>query len=116
MATKIFVPVIIGVFGVLAGCTTTARINHRDIESMEINCSQKEEQIAFIKSQWPSEDDQFVSGFMLTGLMGIISTHMDGTYQDRRDLQDGKVTSSLRLKIEQIEQTCARYELSQQPY
>lgn len=113
MATKVFLPLIVAAI-TLSGCTTTARLSHRDIEKMPINCERKEEQLAFVRSQFPSPSDQFLSGLMVTSTLGFLNTHRDGTYKDRMDLLNGVTTNSIRIKIEQIEQVCARYELSRQ--
>jgi hypothetical protein len=93
----------------LAGCTTTARMNRHDIGAIQIDCTKKQQQLNFLRSQWPSGTEQMINGLMISSSLGFVSTVADGTYQDRRDWNDGGLTSALRLKIYQIESLCANY-------
>ncbi|CAB4133481.1 hypothetical protein UFOVP257_214 [uncultured Caudovirales phage] len=90
----------------LAGCTTTARMSRQDLVNFRIDCSKKQEQIDFLMSQWPSDNDRILNGLMLTSSSGFIATVADGTYQERKDLNDGRYTTQLRLMIRDIQTSC----------
>ena len=92
-----------------AGCTTTARMDRANFEAMQIDCTRKQEQLDFLRAQWPSQNELISNGMMITSSIGYILTNADGTYEKRRNMADGGYTSSLRLKIEQVKSVCANY-------
>jgi len=93
----------------LAGCTTTARMNRHDIDNITIDCTKKQQQLDFLRSQWPGDNERIANAMILSSTAGFISSITDGTYQDRKDWADGGLTSTLRLKILQVKETCANY-------
>ena len=93
----------------LAGCTTTARMSHREISYMQIDCTKKQQQLDFLRSQWPSENERIVNGLMITSSMGFINSVVDGTYQERKDWMDGYLINALRMKIRTIREQCHAY-------
>lgn len=92
----------------LAGCTTTARMDFQSLNRFQVNCKQKYEQLAFLKSQWPSANDQILNGLMISSSVGYVNSLADGTYQERRYLNEGRYTAVLRLLIDQVRQ-CPDY-------
>lgn len=92
----------------LAGCTTTARMDLQGINQFRVNCAKKYEQLEFLQSQWPSQNERIVNGLMISSTFGFVSTVADGTYEERRHLNDGRYTSALRLLIDQVRQ-CPDY-------
>ena len=94
---------------VLAGCTTTARMNRHEIDAITIDCTKKQQQLDFLRSQWPSNNERIINGLMISSTVGFINSVADGTYQDRRDWNDGGLTNSLRIKIDQIKSVCHAY-------
>lgn len=93
----------------LAGCTTTARMTHREISYMQIDCTKKQEQLDFLRSQWPSDNERIVNGLIITSTMGFVSSVADGTYQERKDWMDGYLINALRMKIRTIREQCHAY-------
>lgn len=89
---------------VLAGCTTTSRMDFQSINYFNVNCAKKYEQLEFLQSQWPSDRDIFVSGSMISNTAGFFATVADGTYQERRYLDEGRYTAVLRMLIDQVKQ------------
>lgn len=89
-----------------AGCTTTARMSLHDLDHFKIDCSKKQEQLEFLNTQWPSDRDRFINAFTITSTAGYVLSNADGTYQERRKLNDGYYTNSLRILIYQIESRC----------
>ena len=53
-------------------------------------------------------DEQFTNALMLTSTIGYLSSIADGTYQQRRDFNDG-YNGGIRLKIDQIKSVCHAY-------
>jgi hypothetical protein len=88
------------------GCTTTARMDFAGLNQFRIDCSKKQEQLDFLRSQWPSESEQLISNLMVTSTTGYILSNADGTYQDRMYLQKGAYTSVLRKLIYDVKRTC----------
>ena len=110
MDTKKYLPLILA----LSGCTTTATMSRHDINHMVIDCRHKNEQIAFLRSQFPDQNERLKNGLILTSSLGFVSSVADGTYPERKELYDGAYTSAIRLKIDQIENQCAYESLLQQ--
>lgn len=95
---------LLSVSAISAGCTTTARMDYQSLNHFRVNCSKKQEQLEFLYSQWPSSNDRLVNGMMISSTGGFIASVADGTYQERRYLNDGYYTSVLRLLIDQVKQ------------
>lgn len=104
MVTKIYLPLIFA----LAGCTTTAHMDRQTMNNMQIDCNHAQEQIDFLQSQWPSPQDTFVNSMMIRGWFGFISSVNDGTYNERRDWDQGGRTNAIRIQIDNIRNVCAR--------
>ncbi len=98
----------------MAGCTTTARMSRQDLVNFKIDCDHRQEQMDFLRSQWPSEKDMWINTFTVTSLTGVIVTSLDGTEKTRREMVDGYYTSQLRGMMDDIRTTCALYDLNQQ--
>jgi hypothetical protein len=79
------------------------------LNSMKIDCRHKDEQIAFLRSQYPSETDRITNSLMIRSTLGFIASNADGTYNERRGMDNGSYTSAIRLQIYNIEKTCAAY-------
>lgn len=91
----------------LSGCTTTSRMSRQDLINFKIDCAHKQEQIDFLRSQWPSDKDMAINSFTITSLTGVIMTSLDGTETTRREMVDGYYTTQLRSKIDDIRTYCA---------
>jgi hypothetical protein len=89
-----------------AGCTTTSRMSRQDLVNFKRDCAHKQEQLDFLRSQWPNDRDMAINTFTVTSLTGIIMTSADGTERSRREMVDGYYTTQLRLMIRDIQQTC----------
>ncbi len=89
-----------------AGCTTTSRMSRQDLINFKIDCAHKQEQLDFLRSQWPNDHDMAVNTFSMTSLTSIILTTADGTEKTRREMVDGYYTTQLRLMIKDIQTSC----------
>ena len=94
------------IVALLSGCTTTARIDFESLNRFQIDCSKKQEQLDFLRSQWPSGTEQLVNGMMISSMLGYISSNVDGTYNDRMHMNHGAYTTVLRKLIYDIKRTC----------
>ena len=84
-------------------------MNRHDIDNITIDCTKKQQQLDFLRSQWPSNNERIINSLMISSTAGFVNSVADGTYQDRRDWHDGGLISTLRLKIQQVKETCANY-------
>lgn len=91
----------------MSGCTTTATMDRQTMNSMNINCDKKQEQIDFIQSQQLSLRDQWVNTSIVTSWFGFLSANNDGTYKQRMEIQDGSVSNAIRIQTYMIEKACA---------
>jgi hypothetical protein len=74
----------------LAGCstTTTSRMDVVDLNHFQIDCKYRDEQIAFLQGQIPTENDRWKSAFRITGPVGAVTALIDGTYHEERATLD----------------------------
>ncbi len=96
------------IFVLVVGCTTTARMTRQELSSIKIDCNKKQEQLDFMSSQILKPDEIFTNALMLASTIGYLSSIADGTYQQRRDFNDG-YNGGIRLKIDQIKSVCHAY-------
>lgn len=90
----------------LAGCTTTSRMNVVDLDYYQIDCSRRDEQLAFLKRQMPTKNERLTNGLAMTSVFGTASSISQGTYQEERATFDRKQEAIARIKIYQIESQC----------
>jgi len=92
----------------VSGCTTTAYMDRHTMNNMVIDCTMSKEQIAFIESQKPSDDDSFINSMMIRSWLGYFASNSDGTYNNRRDWNNGARTNAVRLQVYNIQKTCTK--------
>lgn len=95
------------------GCTTPSRMNVVDLNHYQIDCSRREEQLAFLKSQMPTKNDRYINALRMTSVVGTASSMANGTYNEERATFDRRQEAIARLIIYQIESQCP--ELPRQP-
>lgn len=95
------------------GCTTSSRMNVVDLDYYQIDCSRREEQLAFLKQQMPTKNERIINGLAMTSVVGTVSSIANGSYQEDRATFDRKQQAIARIKIYQIESQCP--ELPRQP-
>lgn len=93
---------------VLSGCTTTSNMAVDDLNYFQIDCNRREEQLAFLRRQMPTQDDRLVNGLRMTSPVGLVATMVDGTYKEERATFDRKQEAIARVIIHQIESYCPR--------
>ena len=107
MRTKISI-----VFAVLllTGCstlTTESRITTQDLNHYKIDCSDKG-QAEFLESQRVSERDEFVNALIIRSWFGYFASINDGTYQERRNIDEGRRSSVQRMAEYDRRKTCGK--------
>jgi len=90
----------------LAGCTTPSRMNVQDLNHYQIDCSRREEQLAFLQGFFPTPNERIVNGLRITSPLGIVDTTADGTYYEERAMYDRRQESIARVIIHQIHSYC----------
>lgn len=94
----------------LTGCstmTTETRITTQDLNHYKIDCSDKG-QAAFLESQRVSERDEFINGLMIRSWFGYFAAINDGTYQERRNIDEGRRSSVQRMAEYDRRKTCGK--------
>jgi len=102
--TIVLVPVL------LVGCstmTTESRITTQDLNHYQIDCSDKG-QAAFLESQRVSERDEFVNALMIRSWFGYFAAINDGTYQERRNIDEGRRSAVQRMAEYDRRKTCGK--------
>lgn len=90
----------------VAGCTTTSRMDIADLDHFRIDCSRREEQLAFLERQFPGQGDRMINAFRVTSVVGTAASMYDGTYHEERALYENKHAAVARLLIFQIKSNC----------
>lgn len=91
---------------ILSGCTTPARMNVQDLNHYKIDCSRKEEQLAFLQGFFPTPNERIVNGMRMTSPTGSVYTMIDGTYYEERAMFDRRQEGIARVIIHQIHSYC----------
>jgi hypothetical protein len=94
----------------LVGCstmTTESRITTQDLNHYQIDCSDKG-QAAFLESQRVSERDEFVNALIIRSWFGFFASVNDGTYQERRNIDEGRRSSVQRMAEYDRRKTCGK--------
>lgn len=78
--------------------TTEARLTTKDLNRYQIDCS-AEGQKQFIESQRVSQRDEIVNALLIRSWFGYIASINDGTYQERRYIDEGR-RSAVQRKLE----------------
>lgn len=97
--------VVLGVI-VLAGCSTTSRMDIADLNHFQIDCNRREEQIAFLQQHMSTRTERLTNGLMMSSSAGVITTIGEGTYREHRALYDRRYDAVARLTIYQIQAYC----------
>ena len=90
----------------LSGCTTPARMNVQDLNHYKIDCSRRDEQLAFLQSYFPTPNERIVNGMRMTSPTGAVYTMIDGTYYEERAMFDRRQEGIARVIIHQIHSYC----------
>lgn len=90
----------------VTGCTTTSKMNIVDLNHYKIDCARKEEQLAFLQRQFPSEQDRWTNAFRMTSVVGTAMSVNDGTYLEERATFDNRQQAVARYLIYQIRNNC----------
>ena len=80
-----------------------------DLNYYQIDCSKRDEQIAFLKSQMSTVDDRLSSVFNTASLVGQIGTRIDGSYDQHQAIRNREYDAIARVKIDQLRRCDTNY-------
>lgn len=92
----------------LSGCstmTTETRLTTQDLNRYQIDCS-AEGQKQFIESQRVSQRDEIVNALIIRSWFGYFASLNDGTYQERRNIDEGRRSTVQRMVEYDRRKTC----------
>ena len=92
--------------GSLVGCTTPVTMPINDLNNYQVNCADRYNQLAFLRSQIPSQNDRVVTGLHMTNVFGVMNSVFEGTFEDQRAVYDRKQSAYALYWIRMIEQSC----------
>jgi hypothetical protein len=103
---------------VLSGCgtpTQRTRMDYQDLSNFQIDCSQKEEQLAFLARQMPSEREQRANIWGSTSIVGWANSAYNGTFdQDQAHYQRMDI-NTIKILTHQLKQYCPDNVRKQKP-
>lgn len=92
----------------LTGCsamTTETRLTTQDLNRYQIDCS-AEGQRQFLESQRVSQRDEIVNALMIRSWLGYFASINDGTYQERKNIDEGRRSAVQRMAEYDRRKTC----------
>lgn len=90
----------------LTGCTTAAKMDVEDLNYFRVDCSKRNDQLAFLERQIPSRDDRFVNSMRMTSPVGVIVSAFNGTYHEDYAMLNDRQQNITRTLIYQIKSHC----------
>jgi hypothetical protein len=81
-------------------------MNVVDLNHYRVDCSRREEQLAFLHGNIPSPNERLVNGMRVTSPIGFVHTMSDGTYYEERAVFDRRQQAIARMIISEIESNC----------
>ena len=90
----------------ITGCSTTARMDVTDLNHYRIDCSRRDEQLAFLKGHMPNQTERITNGMRMTSPVGFVQTIADGTFHEERAMFDRRQQAIARMIIGEIESNC----------
>ena len=85
--------------------TTETRLTTQDLNRYQIDCS-AEGQKQFLESQRVSQRDEIVNALLIRSWFGYIASINDGTYQERRNIDEGRRSAVQRMAEYDRQKTC----------
>lgn len=92
----------------ISGCSTTtkSRMDTVDLNYFKIDCSRKDEQLAFVKAQIPSTFERQMNGLAMTSIFGWANSAYNGTFDEDRAMLNGQQAGIARSIIQQLNTHC----------
>lgn len=91
---------------VLAGCASSQRMSIDDLNYYQIDCTKRAEQQAFLRSQLSTSTDRLSSLFNTAGIVGQITTRIDGTYSQHEATLRREYDAIARVKLMDLNTQC----------
>jgi hypothetical protein len=90
---------------VCSGCATTERMNIHDLSTFKIDCSNKEAQIRFLRTQIPTSNDRLAAAIDIN-IFSEAGAAMKGEMSQHRLIKEGYYESAAKGKIWELESQC----------
>jgi len=95
----------LGIVALTAGCAFNPRMSYDELNTFKIDCSKKYEQMDFLRSQMPTQNERL--GAALTrGLLTELPAHFRGEKSEHSRLVDGDYGFIIRAQISSLERNC----------
>lgn len=86
-----------------------------DLSTYRVDCSRKQEQIAFIKSQMPGPREQRMNMLAMTSVVGWANSAANGTFTEDRAMFDNKQVAIAKVILHQLNQYCWESDMPKKP-
>jgi hypothetical protein len=103
---KIILMPVLAMVAVTAQATDTRRMDMNDLNHFIPDCSRKAEQMRWLESQLPSRWERQQDSLSVTSVGGTIWSVINGTYDQRKNIHDGRTTAVVRSYIQDLERWC----------
>lgn len=90
----------------LAACAQTNQSERADLLDRPIDCEVADIDIAALEAAIPGAAERAVSGVRLVLPVALITGHLTGQLDGRREIASGRTEEDLRARIAEIETAC----------
>ncbi len=106
MAQRTKFVLIIAMSFLLSACATKRRMDIDDLKFYQIDCNNKEAQLQFLHTQLPTQTDRLLATFKMTGIGGLVSMKMDGSYKETKAIMSREYDAVAKRLIWELRQNC----------
>lgn len=90
----------------LVGCSTTQQMSMNDLDYFKPDCKRRDEQLRWLASQMPTQQDLMVNRAAVGSLEGWVITTWDGTYEQRNAVASGRYQMVILAHMDYLKRHC----------
>jgi len=90
----------------LVGCSTTQQMAMNDLDYFKPDCKRRDEQLRWLASQMPSQQDYMANRAAVGSLEGWVITTWDGTYEQRNAIASGRYQMVVLAHMDYLKRHC----------
>lgn len=95
----------------IQGCSTPhSRMDVDDLGMLQLDCSRKEEQLAFLRMHIPSKKERISNGLLMSSILGLVAISYDDTYETHYDIRSGRYENTARILINALNEKCRSHD------
>ena len=97
---------LIGAVLVMSGCSTTQNMSMNDLDYFKPDCTRRDEQMRWLASQMPTQNEYMINRMTTTSLEGVLWTKADGTYEQKQAIASGRYPMVIQAHMDYLRRHC----------